>query len=263
MKRFILIFFILLSFFILSSCKKETPYKLYKAGKYQESYDLLSSNDLGKIDEVTLYLKAANLYNLHRYKEARNSAELYYYLFNKDKAHRESILRILLFTDSSELGILSGKELYEMKELTKEGMMQYYKLLNDNGRFTEAETFLSSVSSSLSDNEAFFTIINGNAQSIKLVTTLDEVFNREGLSSNFINLVSLSIPTLIVRGDEDYILPLINRTYSFNPHYALVIGDLYFSLNDYDMAEKYWREASSEFSDGVAERLEIIGELNG
>ncbi len=234
MKRGILLFFVLLSFFILSSCSQDNPYKLYKKGLYEEAFSAAESKIIssGKIDEKNLYVKAASLYNMKEFSAAKEAAKAYFYLFDGNKKRRESILRILLFTDSTELALSCGEELYSLKELTKEDVIQYYTVLNSLERYGEAERVLDNAKNMLSDREIIFAMVNGKARTDSVISMCEEIYKKEGdITPGFVTYMSIVLNFLEERGDRDKLIPFIRRTYSDKNGYTELLEQHSISIN--------------------------------
>lgn len=259
MKRIlILIALLLLSLGIAFFFFVDSPKKLYNKGKYEEVIELTEKSLSKKITEDDLYYNCAAYLKLNENTESQKKAELYYYLFDNNKDHRISILRTLLFTSEPELAYDAAQEMMELTDFSKSDNIQYYKVLNDNELFTAASKHLSEISQFLSVGEVAFAVINGNAPTWQILSSLDNLYAKEGVSKDFVTAIKLALPIVVRRDGLDYIPILLNDTYDGSADYSIVLGDFYYSVGEDELAIKYWSNAAPIYPEEIQEREKLL-----
>lgn len=259
MKRIIILGTLLL--FLISACFlffHDSVKDLYNKGLYEEVVLKTTKSLNKKITENDLYYNCAALSKLNKKTETREKAELYYYLFEKNKDHRISILRILLFTSEPALAYEAAQEMKNLVTFNKSDNIQYYKVLNDNELFTAASKHLSEISGTLSPGEVAFAVINGNAPTWQILSSLDNLYTKEGVSKDFVSAIKLALPIVVSRDGIDYIPILLKDTYDGSADYSIVLGDFYYAIGEDELAIKYWSNAAPIYPKEIAEREKLI-----
>lgn len=253
----IILISLLLSLFLLTSCTNSKLKSLYKSEEYEEVLVLASEILDEKITEPALYYACASNYRLNNLKEATRLSELYYYLFD-DKDHRKTILRLMLFNSEPELAYQAALELTSTTVLSKTDNIQYYKVLNDNELYTAASKHLSDLMNQLTPGEAAFAVINGNAPTWQIISSLDNLYAKEGVSKDFVSAIKLALPIVAKSDGLDYIPILLKDTYDGSADYSIVLGDFYYSVGEDELAIKYWNNAAPIYPKVIQEREKLI-----
>ena len=141
---------------------------------------------------------------------------------------------------------------------TKNDNIQYYKVLNDNGFLTAASNHLSEISASLTAGEVAYAVINGNAPTWQIISSLDNLYKAEGVSRNFVSAIKLALPIVVERDGIDYIPILLKDTYDGSPDYSIVLGDFYFAIGERELALKYWNNAASTYPKEIQNREKLF-----
>lgn len=249
MQRISFVFFVLF-LFLLSSCSKNTfDYAgAFKQAKYEsilENAEIELKND---IKGEALYYRGAAYYQLGNYTESFRSAYLYYLLNDSSSENYYDSLRIILHTSPyNEIALEAGSLLKDENMLLKQNAIKYYQELVISGDVNAAEEFFQTISGSLSASEIAMMNIVSEAPSGKILSSLESLYSSEGLSSGFIEAMKLAIPLFINRHDGIMLCELAGYGDASDPAYALSLGDLMYSINDMEMARRFWLDASEAF----------------
>lgn len=259
MKRKLFLTALLLSLLLLSSCFNQNYPKLYKKGEYERVAEITDALLKEGIDEKNLYYSTVAQYKLNERETTRKKAELYYYLFDDGpKEHRINVLRLIMYLSEPELAYEAAKELISKSELSKADNIQYYKILNDNSLFTAASKHLAEISPQLTPGEAVFAVINGNAPTWQILSSLDNLYSIEGVSKDFVSAIKLALPIVVSRDGLEYIPILLKDTYDGSADYSIVLGDFYYAVGDNASAIKYWSNAAPIYPDLIREREKLV-----
>ena len=258
MKRIFVLFALLLSLFLLTSCSDNDFKSLYKDSEYERVVEITNNLLSENITEASLYYNFIANYRLSNMLEATKSAELYYYLFDNNKSHRILVLRMMLFNSLPEIAYEAGKELMSLTDFSKNDNIQYYKVLNDNELFTAASKHLSEISSSLTAGEIAYAVINGNAPTWQIISSLDNLYKVEGVSKDFVRAIKLALPIVVERDGIDYISILLKDTYDGSADYSIVLGDFYYAIGESELALNYWSNAAPKDPKEIHNREKLL-----
>lgn len=259
MKRILLIFLFLPLFF--SSCSKENISELYKAGVYEQVFEITSELCAEKFQEEALYYKAMSANRLGYREESVNAASLYILLYSKPSDEKLVMERIVLHYGASMIALEAAELLQEETIPTKEDSIQIYKVLNDNKLYTKANTFLNEIYTSLSTLEYVFCMINGGASVDRIISGIEELYAEEGVSDNLLSVLRLLLPKLVEDGNYSTIESFLVRTFNGDPDYGVIIGDFYYDIKNLDKMNYYWNFALSSYPEAIQTRLKIAGNL--
>lgn len=249
MKRISYVFFVLV-LLVFSSCSKESfDYAAaFREGGYQEILDAAQKELATTIEGEALYYKAAALYQLGRDNEAFRSSFLYFLLNDESSDNYYDSLRIVLHTSPyNDIAIDAGGLLEDNNMLLKQNAIKYYQELVSSGDMNAAEEFFQSIAGSLSVNEVAMMNIVSEAPSGKILSSLESLYGSEGLSKSFIDAMKLAIPLFINRGDGMMLFDLAVHGDGDDPAYALSLGDLMYSIDETEMARRFWSDAGEAY----------------
>ncbi len=253
-----LILFCILCLLFLSSCSKINLEKLYNSGDYQAVYD--SSTELLKeeFSSSALYYKALASYRLGFQSDAVNSARLFILLYPREADEKIAMERVVLHYGDMLSSLEAGEHLESDNMLSKEDSIQYYKVLIDNGLYTRATVFLRTLDSILNKAEFAFCLINGNAPIWQITYALDNLYSEEGCSTAFLSGVRAMISSLDPKTESNSVSIFLDRTFDGNSQYAIIIGDFYYSIKQYDKMRYYWNLAKEDYPEAIDVRLRIV-----
>lgn len=242
---------------LLFSCSKKEFSNLYNDGSYKEVYSLASTVTENKLDSTALYYKALSANRLGYNEESVKAAYLFVLLNDGSSDEKTAMERIILHYGEKEEALEVGKLLYSEGKLTKDDSIQYYKVLNDNRLYSNANDYLNELYMMLSDSEYLFCLINGGAELDIILEALNTINLNSGTSESFLT----SIRMLLTKIDEPEEVVKLSRffdkTFDGNTKYALIIGDFYFDHNNSAKMLYYWDIAKKDFPEAVKVRRSV------
>lgn len=256
MRRNISCFLIILSFIFLSSCSNESLSDIAKKGDWGSVKEKAFTEITDKgINKDNLYYAALSSYNTSSLKEAVYAARLYYLMYDKSNA---SILKILLYQGDEEESYNAGVSLYNSNSMNSSDKVQYFKVLNSKGLYSEANAILKEIKEVLPIYDYCFALINGNASSSYILDGLRMLYEEEGISNNFISFAEKSFNVFCNR--DYYSLPeaFIRTTFDGNAQYALICGDFFFYFGEENRAKEYWSYARKLYPNAYNSRIEKL-----
>ena len=249
MKRISCVFFVLILLSFISCSKDSYDYaSAFRQGEYQGILDAAEKELSDTIEGEALYYKAAALYQLGQYDEAFRSSFLYFLLNDESSANYYDSLRIVLHTSPyNNIALDAGGLLEDNNMLLKQNAIKYYQELVSSGDMNAAEEFFQSIAGSLSVNEIAMMNIISEAPSGKILSSLESLYGSQGLSAAFMDAMKLAIPLFINRGDGMMLYDLAGHGDGGDPAYALSLGDLMYSINEPELARRFWSDAGEAF----------------
>lgn len=255
MTRFLLVLFFCLLFFI--SCSDDDLSSLYDNREYAVVYEKSSRVLNEKFEPDALYYKAMAANRIGKYDESALASRLYLLLFSSDKDKTMAMERLVLHYGDKISALESGELLYRDDSLSKDDYIQFFKVLIDNGLYTKANTLLEEITLKLTKTEYSFCLINGGAPVWQIIKGLEDLYNAEGSSSNYLSNVRLAISKAQTKIELETIAEYLESAFDGNTQLALIIGDLFFNLSSNEKMEYYWDIAKKDYPDAVDVRRRI------
>lgn len=252
MKSFLI--FVLLPLILFSSCGKEDYSDLAKQGEWQLLHDKtdLSIREDG-ISKDSLYYHSLSLYYTGEYEDAISSSRLYVTMYDPLSP---AILKILLYKAPLLEAYEAGSLLLDQNVLNSSDKIQFFKLLVSLEKTEEASVILMELKEGLSLYDYCFAMINGGASSDDIFNGMRELYEREGVSKNFLAVADKAF--IIFSNRQYFTVDLENfilGSSNGNPQYGLIIGDYHLALGNKDMAVKYWNYAEDTYPNAYETRM--------
>lgn len=242
---------------LLFSCSNKEFSSLYSEGNYSEVYSLTSTVTENKLDSNALYYKALSANRLGYNKEAVDAAYLYVLLNEKSSDEKTSMERIILHYGTKEEALEVGKFLHSEGKLTKDDSIQYYKILNDNKLYSDANEYLNELYIKLSEGEYLFCLINGGAELDQILEALYTSHLNSGTSEAFLASVRMLLPKIKTDMEIEKVSNFFSKTFDGNTKLALIIGDFYFDHGNKEKMKEYWSIAEKDYPEAVSVRLSV------
>ena len=257
--------FLVLLLFVLFSCSNQ-KFDYSNAFNERRYDEILAEAESDLNDELNpdALLYRAKVHYLRGTGNAHDAALLYLLVAGNDdeNGYRDALKIILHTSEDEDEKLYAGKELEKNSWLGYEDMVEYLLLLNTTGRTEEGKAFYLSVKGRLSSEEDLDLLLNGEGESVYIISMLDQKYMKEGLSDSFALKMEKAIPIFERRGEEEMILPLLDHGSGGNPDYALALGDFYLIYRDLEKAYEYYKEAEKTYPRLTRLRLEYLERIN-
>ena len=248
---------IIFCLFFFSACSGDNLGSLYDDQDFKSVYERSSLILKEKLDDEALYYEALSANRLGLYEDAVTAARLYALLFNDNYDEARSMEKLVLHYGERDVALSAGESLLSKGSMDKEDLIQFYKVLMDNGLYTEANIFLEELSGKLTKVEYAFCLINGNAPIWQIINSIAEIYNSEGCSQNYLSAVRLAISKAESEIELESMELYLEQAFDGNTQFALIIGDFFYNLGNRKKMEYYWNLAKKDFPEAVDTRLRI------
>ncbi len=254
---------LLLLLFILFSCSRNSfDYNTaFANGDYQAILNQARIDLSSSLDDEAVYFRAKAYYELGDYHNARSST-LFYLLISSSGEYTSDCFQILLHTGTEDERIEAGRYLFEHGKLSYPDMVEYFSILNSEGRRDEATEFYLSIKSSLSMREELNLLLDGRGESAHILQAFENIYKDEGLSRTFTSNMIRAIGIFSDRNESMLLMPLVNLGTGGDSEYALASGDFYRSVNELDKAYESYLEAYDRYPQLTRPRLIRLNRLD-
>ena len=259
--RKMIIIMILLPFFI-QSCSKENRFEtLYQIGDSETLCSESSASLHASLSEDALYWKIISSWNLSQSSDASSAAELYLMLYPESN-HNHKIMAeraVLFLSRDVEKSIYAGKELFASGAIGKTGATKLYELLVKHSDPFASDVF-AFLRPLLSTTEYAYLMVDTEADSETIILALEAMYIESGKSALYGEILNEAIFLLKERGDGAEIRDFALETApEDDAELSMTIGDLLYSLSEYEEASTYWEKGREISPEGYRIRMRLLG----